>query len=241
MRTGRRSQSPRATVNNIDFHARGTGGIMENTIIAREHSFNNKGLKTATNRIIKATEQTAKSLMTIALTMVEIEEKELYKDDFPSIVEYGEKVFGYKKSAVYNMLKVGRQYLLPDTQKSIFAEEDGTDFTFNQLSRLLPLPSVEVATELVESETITPDMTLRQIEDAVKAYNHKDETETEETPDTTEETPDTTEEEPKEFSVAVEHAPNECLVYKYYTAEEILDLLRTANEDGLILHVYRGF
>ena len=46
---------------------------MENTIIAREHSFN-KGLKTATNRIIKATEQTAKSLMVIALTMVEIED-----------------------------------------------------------------------------------------------------------------------------------------------------------------------
>lgn len=158
---------------------------MENTIIAREHSFTNKGLKTATNRIIKATEQTAKSLMTIALTMVEIEEKELYKDDFSSVVEYGEKVFGYKKSAVYNMLKVGRQYLIPDTQKSIFADEDGTDFTFNQLSRLLPLPSVEVATELVESETITPNMTLRQIEDAVKAYNHKDEeTDAEETSET---------------------------------------------------------
>ena len=168
---------------------------MENTIIAREHSFNNKGLKTATNRIIKATEQTAKSLMTIALTMVQIEEQELYKDDFSSVVEYGEKVFGYKKSAVYNMLKVGRQYLLPDTQKSIFADEDGTDFTFNQLSRLLPLPSVEVATELVESETITPDMTLREIEDAVKAYNHKDDAqETEETSEA-EETTETDNEE----------------------------------------------
>lgn len=44
---------------------------MENTIIAREHSFTNKGLKTATNRIIKATEQTAKSLMVFALTMVD--------------------------------------------------------------------------------------------------------------------------------------------------------------------------
>lgn len=213
---------------------------MENTIIAREHSFTNKGLKTATNRIIKATEQTAKSLMTIALTMVEIEEKELYKDDFSSVVEYGEKVFGYKKSAVYNMLKVGRQYLLPDTQKSIFADEDGTDFTFNQLSRLLPLPSVEVATELVESETITPDMTLRQIEDAVKAYNHKDEETDAEGETDAEETPDTAEDTPKEFTVAVEHAPDECLAYKEYTAEELLDLLRTANEDGLILHVYRG-
>lgn len=210
---------------------------MENTIIAREHSFNNKGLKTATNRIIKATEQTAKSLMVIALTMVEIEEKELYKDDFSSVVEYGEKVFGYKKSAVYNMLKVGRQYLLPDTQKSIFADEDGTDFTFNQLSRLLPLPSVEIATELVESETITPDMTLRQIEDAVKAYNHKDEeTDAEETD--AEETPDTAEDASKEFIVAVEHAPDEELVYFKYSAEELLDLLRTDGADGLIIHVY---
>lgn len=213
---------------------------MENTIIAREHSFTNKGLKTATNRIIKATEQSAKSLMLIALTMVEIEEKELYKDDFSSVVEYGEKVFGYKKSAVYNMLKVGRQYLLPDTQKSIFADEDGTDFTFNQLSRLLPLPSVEVTTELVENETITPDMTLRQIEDAVKAYNHKDEETDAEDETDAEETSDAINTEPKEFTVAVEHAPNECLAYKYYTAEELLDLLRTANEDGLILHVYRG-
>lgn len=174
---------------------------MENTIIAREHSFNNKGLKTATNRIIKATEQTAKSLMTIALTMVQIEEQELYKDDFSSVVEYGEKVFGYKKSAVYNMLKVGRQYLLPDTQKSIFADEDGTDFTFNQLSRLLPLPSVEVATELVESETITPDMTLREIEDAVKAYNHKEDAQENEDISEVEETTETENEERSESEI----------------------------------------
>ena len=55
-----------------------------------------------------------------------------------------------------------------------------------------------------------------------------------------EETPDTAEDAPKEFTVAVEHAPDECLAYKEYTAEELLDLLRTANEEGLILHVYRG-
>lgn len=41
---------------------------MENTIIAREHSFTNKGLKTATNRIIKATEQTAEELLDLLRT-----------------------------------------------------------------------------------------------------------------------------------------------------------------------------
>lgn len=40
-----------------------------------------------------------------------------------------------------------------------------------------------------------------------------------------EETTDTAEDAPKEFTVAVEHAPNECLAYKEYTAEELLDLL----------------
>ena len=61
MRTGRRSQSPitNRKFNMISTHVE-QEETMENTIIAREHSFTNKGLKTATNRIIKATEQTAK-------------------------------------------------------------------------------------------------------------------------------------------------------------------------------------
>lgn len=235
MRTGRRSQSPitNRKYNLISTHVEKKVGTMENTIIAREQSFTNKGLKIATNRIIKETEKTAKSLITIALTMVDIEEKELYKDDFSSVVEYREKVFGYKKSLVYNMLKVGRQYLLPDTKKSIFADEDGTDFTFKQLSRLLPLLSVEIATELVKSETITPDMTLRQIEEAVKAYNHKDE-------ETDAEEESCEEDKHKEFTDAVEYAPDEELSHSYYNAEELLDLIRTAKEGGVIFYIYRG-
>ena len=81
-------------------------------------------------------------------------------------------------------------------------------------------------------------MTLRQIEDVVKAYNHKDKetevTDGEET-EVTEETTDA----PKEFSVAVETSAEEELVYVSYTAEELLDLLRTATQDGIILHVYK--
>lgn len=36
------------------------------------------------------------------------------------------------------------------------------------------MAEVDVAEELVTGEVITPDMTLRQIENAVKEYNHKD-------------------------------------------------------------------
>lgn len=81
-------------------------------------------------------------------------------------------------------------------------------------------------------------MTLRQIEDAVKAYNHKDEETDAEDESDAEETSETTEDKPKEFSVAVEHAPDEELVYFKYSAEELLDLLRTDGADGLIIHVY---
>lgn len=80
--------------------------------------------------------------------------------------------------------------------------------------------------------------TLRQIEDAVKAYNHKDEETDAEGETDAEETPDTAEDAPKEFSVAVEHAPDEELVYFKYSAEELLDLLRTDGADGLTIHVY---
>lgn len=147
---------------------------MENAIMAKEFTFESKELKKATAAIIKATDSAAKSLLKIASIMAEVDARELYKDDFKSTVEYGEKVFGYKKSAVYNMVRVGRDYIDPETGKSVLALENGQDFTFNQLARMLPLPSVEDAEKLVEEETITPKMSLREIEQVVKDYNHKD-------------------------------------------------------------------
>ena len=147
---------------------------MENTIIARNYKLENKELAKATAAIVKATESAAKSLLKIASIMAEVEARSLYADDFKSIAEYGDCVFGYKKSAVYNMVRIGRDYIDPTTGKSVLALENGQDFTFNQLTRLLPLKSVDVAKELVAEEVITPDMTLREIENAVKEYIHKD-------------------------------------------------------------------
>lgn len=162
---------------------------MENSIIARNlNKFANKELTKHTNTIIRETEKTAKSLITIALTIKTINDNELYKDDFESIVQYGEKVFGYKKTAIYNMLKVADNYFIDGVNHSIFVTDEKKDFTFNQLTRFLPLPSVEVANELVEKEMLTPDMTVKEITKVVKDYNHKDEELTEEaTEESTEE------------------------------------------------------
>ena len=176
---------------------------MENTIIARNYKFESKELTKATVAIAEATESAAKSLLKIASVMAEVEARALYADDFKSIAEYGERVFGYKKSAVYNMVRIGRDYIDPETGKSVLALENGQDFTFNQLTRLLPLPSVDVAEELVAEEVITPDMTLREIENAVKEYNHKDDAaEGEEEPtEETEATAEVVEEEPDEIAM----------------------------------------
>lgn len=176
---------------------------MENTIIARNYKFESKELTKATVAIAKATESAAKSLLKIASVMAEVEARALYADDFKSIAEYGERVFGYKKSAVYNMVRIGRDYIDPATGKSVLALENGQDFTFNQLTRLLPLPSVDVAEELVAEEVITPDMTLREIENAVKEYNHKDDAaEGEEEPtEETEATAEVVEKEPDEIAM----------------------------------------
>ena len=176
---------------------------MENTIIARNYKFENKELTKATTAIAKATESAAKSLLKIASVMAEVEARALYADDFKSIAEYGERVFGYKKSAVYNMVRIGRDYIDPTTGKSVLALENGQDFTFNQLTRLLPLPSVDVAEELVAEEVITPDMTLREIENAVKEYNHKDDAAEgeEESAEETEATAEVVEEEPDEIAM----------------------------------------
>ena len=142
---------------------------MENTIIAKCQKFENKELQRATAVIIKTTESVGKGLLKIASVMAEIDTNRLYEDDFPTIYAYGEKVFGYKKSNVNNMVRVGRDYIDRETGKSILALEDGRDFTMHQLTALLPLNSTETAEEMVKDGEIEPEMTVAEIRNAVKS------------------------------------------------------------------------
>ena len=142
---------------------------MENTIIAKCQKFENKELQRATAVIIKTTESVGKGLLKIASVMAEIDTNRLYEDDFPTIYAYGEKVFGYKKSNVNNMVRVGRDYIDRETGKSILALEDGRDFTMHQLTALLPLKSTETAEEMVKDGEIEPEMTVAEIRNAVKS------------------------------------------------------------------------
>ena len=202
---------------------------MENTIIARQTEITNKELKKATDKIIKANKSMVKNLFVIASTMAEVEQRGLYADDFKNIAEYGMKVFGYKKSAVNNMVRVGLNYIDPETGRSILIEE-GEDFNFSQLVRLLPLPSVDDAVEMVENEEITPDMTVKEIEKAVKARLNN-------TPDEEGEGEGEGEGESKTEPEVIEPAEfaihdNEGVIY--YNEKQLLEYIRATIEAGNI-------
>lgn len=162
------------TDNTNIFHSRGNkkenSKMENNVIIAKGFKFTNKELEKATKTIIKAEEKTCKSLIEIALTIQDVARRRLFADDFKSITEYGEKVFGYKKSSIYNMLNVSQKFLMDNGHSVLTPDDDKTqDFTFNQLVHMLPLSAPEVI-ELVDDSKITVDMTLKEIDKVIKDY-----------------------------------------------------------------------
>lgn len=188
-----------------------------NVILAKSFTFTNKKLQTATNAIIKATETATKSLFKIALTMKSIKDNELYVDDgFKNISEFAEKVFGYKKTATYNMLKVADEYLNENGISKLAEHTDnGNDFELTQIVEMLPLETVENTIEFVEDGTLKPEMTTKEIRKKVKEIV-KGEAETE-----------TSETEAETSEVETEYES------KIYTLEEVTELLTSFAENDI--------
>ena len=100
-----------------------------------------------------------------------------------NVHEWAMKTFGFKKSASYTLLKIGKEYTetIKNSKGSIVGytsnllPDSETDFTTTQIEKMLP------AGHLVDSEEITPDMTCKEIEAIVKKALNPEETETEET------------------------------------------------------------
>ena len=160
--------------------------------------FENKKLTTVTKKIYELNGKIKKNIFLIALQLAKVEEEKLYENDgFKSTVDFAEQVFGYKRSAVFDMLKVGNEYLLTNGETNLPHGEN--DFTMGQVKKMLPLGH-ETAVELVENEKITSNMSCREIEQIVKNHNNKDVEETEKIEETeeTEKTEETEETEKTE-------------------------------------------
>lgn len=158
---------------------------MENTITVKE--IKNATLKKATERITKCTHAIATNAYTIAAILAKIDETECYTDDgFKNVTEYTEAFFGMKKSATYEYIKIGREYVENNHSNLPHAE---VDFTHKQVAALLPLNNRDRAVELIEDGTITVDTPVSEIKKIVKAETTEPTEETEETEPTEEAEP----------------------------------------------------
>lgn len=172
---------------------------MEELIITAEHkqlSFTNKELQNATMAIYKIAENIRTRWFEIAAIVAMVDSKELYKDDgFADVHEWVNKTFAFGKSTSYDLLKVGKEYVREVYNKAgkvigyecNLVPEGSDNFSTTQVRRMLPAGH-ELASELVESGEITPDMTTTKIDKIVKAHLSPESTEDEEEgePDTTE-------------------------------------------------------
>ena len=151
--------------------------IMNNT--NKENSFTNKTLASATRQIYRLGEDVKKSMFKISLIVADVDGKKAYKDDgFKDTISWVRETFGFKKSQAYDLLKVGRLWVNPETKESVLPHTD-TDFSMSQVQVLLPL-DVETAKELTEQGEITVDMTVKELRETVKKMTGDE-------PDTTEE------------------------------------------------------
>ena len=150
----------------------------------------NKALNTATQKVYKIGETVRKCAFETAVIIAGVESSECYKEDgFNTVHEWTEAAFGFKKSASYTLLKIGREYVReitnPKTNKvtgyasNLLPENAEKDFTTTQIEKMLPAGHA-FAAELVERGEVTPDMTCREISKVIKGYLAEDEKESDE-------------------------------------------------------------
>lgn len=120
----------------------------------------NLELTNVTNRIMEIGNSIRANMFEVAKLLAKVEDEELFKDDgFKNTVEYGVSVLGFKKSQMYDLLKVGHTF---DTSTLSNGEYNTT-----QLQTLAPLGK-EIIDKLADEGVISPDMTVAEIKDIVR-------------------------------------------------------------------------
>lgn len=138
-----------------------------------------KDLKDYTTKIKRCGDNIKKNYIKIAHLLSEVDSKECYLEDgFESVIDYAGLVLGIQKTTAYNMLKIGKEYVAENGERTILTEK-GEDYSVSQIQALLPL-GVEKVKEINEDGTITPEMSVRQIKNLVKGLTESPDPEEEE-------------------------------------------------------------
>ena len=144
-----------------------TTATPENKILA---AISNPQLKRASLEVFECAGTAGLMLYKIAAIIADVDAKELWKDDgFASVHEWTEKTFGMKKSNSYAFLKIGNEYLNESGDGSNLYFTTPNDFTMSQVRALLPLGS-ELAHDVAAVGEVTPEMSVRDINDYVKEH-----------------------------------------------------------------------
>lgn len=136
-------------------------------LTSKKLSLIDKDLKDYTTKIKKCGDNIRKNYIKIAHLLFEVESKECYLEDgFESTIDYASQVLGIQKTTAYNMLKIGKEYVAENGERTILTDT-GADYSVSQIQALLPL-GVEKVKEINDEGVITPDMSVRQIKTIVK-------------------------------------------------------------------------
>lgn len=139
-------------------------------LTSKKLSLIDKDLKDYTTKIKKCGDNIRKNYIKIAHLLSEVDAKECYLEDgFESAIDYAGQVLGIQKTTAYNMLKIGKEYIAENGERTILTDS-GTDYSVSQIQVLLPL-GVEKVKEINEEGVISPEMSVRQIKNLVKGLN----------------------------------------------------------------------
>lgn len=133
------------------------------------------------NKLVSQIERAALNVQTqafkVAFIVAQIKRDELWKDDFESFEQFGQKMLGCNKSTLYNQVKLGENWVTREGHTIFY--DGNMDFTKSQLYQIMRIKApkncgytvVEKATEFVNKGIITPYMTVEQIKDEVDNHN----------------------------------------------------------------------
>ena len=158
--------------------------IKKELVISEDSNNNRKKLAEYTDRIYDIGKSITGYTFEIAYLLAEIDRKELYKElSFKNIATYAENYYGFKKSAVYNLVKVGKQFVrkLDDGSyhTAFYDAETDTDFNMSQCAKMLSLTQYEIKQE-IEAGNISFKTSASKIQERVNALNNPIDNENEE-------------------------------------------------------------
>ena len=140
---------------------------MEELTTIKTNELTNTELKDYTKKLKKCGDNIRTNYIKIAHLLNEIDTTECYLDDgFEDVHDYASKVLNIQKTTSYNLLKISKEFINTEGTRTVLTEK-GNDYGVSQLQALLPI-GVDKAKELHDDGIISPDMSVRQLKNAIK-------------------------------------------------------------------------